>query len=640
VPDNFVTNPGAGGLTFRSLPDAGGVEWPAGVTAYVVTAGTPNVLQLVDPTHGLPVAPASGVTFAVTGTFWQSTQPVSLASVPTHAVTQSGVWSVVTDINSYGGMTAIVANYNAGGFQGVPLHGLALPGPSGAVAGGTAANPVRTDPTGTTAQPVNGTVASGAADSGNPVKVGGVYRAASVTLADGQRSDLQLNVNGYAIVSVGNQVSVRQSGGWTVGAQCQDGAGNSLTSATRGAQQALSVQIVDASGNQVTSFGGSGGTASNYGSAFPATGTSAGYSDGANMQGARVFDLDSGAGSQYVLGVGLRLSASGGSVEAGTGTNPIRTDPTGTTTQPVSGTFWQATQPVSGTVIVNAGTGTFNIQANASVNLNQVGGSAFALGQQLAAGSLPVVLTAAQLTTLTPPTAVTANQGGAPWSNNVTQLGGTAVDTNSGAKSAGTLRVVLATDQPALTNKLLVTPDANASVNLNQIGGGGIAQGHGTATGALRVELPTDGTGVVGLAAGANLVGKVGIDQTTPGTTNGVTPVPATSGGPTLSRVKSAASTNATNLKASAGQVYGWALFNTTSSAKFLKFYNKASSPTVGTDTPVMTIPIPANGGTNIEFSMGMPFGTGIAYAITGAVGDSDTTSTAADDVHGTILYK
>lgn len=38
-------------------------------------------------------------------------------------------------------------------------------------------------------------------------------------------------------------------------------------------------------------------------------------------------------------------------------------------------------------------------------------------------------------------------------------LGGTALDGNSGTKSAQTLRVVIATDQPALTNKLLVTPD-------------------------------------------------------------------------------------------------------------------------------------------------------------------------------------
>lgn len=52
----------------------------------------------------------------------------------------------------------------------------------------------------------------------------------------------------------------------------------------------------------------------------------------------------------------------------------------------------------------------------------------------------------------------------------------TVVDTNSGNKSASTLRFVLATDQPALTNKLLVTPDsvalpANQSVNVNQKAG-------------------------------------------------------------------------------------------------------------------------------------------------------------------------
>jgi hypothetical protein len=41
----------------------------------------------------------------------------------------------------------------------------------------------------------------------------------------------------------------------------------------------------------------------------------------------------------------------------------------------------------------------------------------------------------------------------------IDKLNGTTVDTNSGTKSAGTLRVVLATDQPALTNKLLTTPD-------------------------------------------------------------------------------------------------------------------------------------------------------------------------------------
>jgi hypothetical protein len=43
----------------------------------------------------------------VDGTFWQATQPVSLASVPTHAVTQSGTWNVglSTGSNAIGSIT-------------------------------------------------------------------------------------------------------------------------------------------------------------------------------------------------------------------------------------------------------------------------------------------------------------------------------------------------------------------------------------------------------------------------------------------------------------------------------------------------------------------------------------------------------
>lgn len=50
---------------------------------------------------------------------------------------------------------------------------------------------------------------------------------------------------------------------------------------------------------------------------------------------------------------------------------------------------------------------------------------------------------------------------------NVTQLGGTAIDTNSGTKSAGTQRIVLATDQPNLTTPLnvAITPSATAASN-------------------------------------------------------------------------------------------------------------------------------------------------------------------------------
>lgn len=104
-----------------------------------------------------------------------------------------------------------------------------------------------------------------------------------------------------------------QSGTWST--RLQDGSGNAVTSATRGSERALTVQLVDGSGAQITSFGGSGGTASNFGSATPATGTAAGFSDGTNMQAARVADLDSGAGTQYALVTSMRLAASGGGIE-------------------------------------------------------------------------------------------------------------------------------------------------------------------------------------------------------------------------------------------------------------------------------------------------------------------------------------
>lgn len=66
----------------------------------------------------------------------------------------------------------------------------------------------------------------------------------------------------------------------------------------------------------VVAGGAAGGTSSSYGAAFPATGTASGFSDGTNMQGARVFDLDTGGGTEYNQGASLRISANGGSIEA------------------------------------------------------------------------------------------------------------------------------------------------------------------------------------------------------------------------------------------------------------------------------------------------------------------------------------
>lgn len=111
----------------------------------------------------------------------------------------------------------------------------------------------------------------------------------------------------------------------------------------------------------------------------------------------------------------------------------------------------------------------------------------------------------------------------------------------------------------------------------------------------------------------------------------------ATAGGQTSSRVNAAATTNATNLKASAGNILEIDVFNNAAYAVFLKIYNLATTPTVGTSTIAWTIPIAAGTGFSRSFPRGKPYATGIAYAITKLQADTDTTAVVAGDLTGSI---
>jgi hypothetical protein len=202
----------------------------------------------------------------------------------------------------------------------------------------------------------------------------------------------------------------------------------------------------------------SGGTSSSFAAAFPAAGTAVGFSDGTNMQSARVFDADTGAGTEYVEGVSLRKSASGGSVEAGTATDPLRVDPTGATTQ-----------PISGTVTANAGTGNFNVVGTKSNNGGVPGSTNL--------GTLPVVATAAAPSyTEGNQTALSTDLAGnlrtsttiAPNSSvNLTQIAGTAASVNNGTSDAGTLRVTVASDS---TGTIIATQATAANLNAQVVG--------------------------------------------------------------------------------------------------------------------------------------------------------------------------
>lgn len=106
------------------------------------------------------------------------------------------------------------------------------------------------------------------------------------------------------------------------------------------------------------------------------------------------------------------------------------------------------------------------------------------------------------------------------------------------------------------------------------------------------------------------------------------------------SRIPSAAaSVNATSAKASAGDLHLVNGHNAKASVVYIKFYNKASAPTVGTDTPVLTLACPAS--SPFSFNLGgFYFATGIAYGLTTDAADAGTTALLAGDVLGlTVTY-
>jgi hypothetical protein len=166
----------------------------------------------------------------------------------------------------------------------------------------TTAGALRTDGSATT-QPVSGVVTA------NLGTLNGAATEATTSAINAKFGSLgQKAMVGSAPVVIASDQSA-------VPTKLQDGAGNALTSKMAGAERAVSVAIVDGSGNQVTAFGGSGGTASTLGSAVPTQGTAVGFQDIAgNLVTARTFNLNTG-GSQQVLGASLRRSAAGGSVE-------------------------------------------------------------------------------------------------------------------------------------------------------------------------------------------------------------------------------------------------------------------------------------------------------------------------------------
>lgn len=98
----------------------------------------------------------------------------------------------------------------------------------------------------------------------------------------------------------------------------------------------------------------------------------------------------------------------------------------------------------------------------------------------------------------------------------------------------------------------------------------------------------------------------------------------------TMYSLTTTASTNAANIRNAKAVLGEVTISNVTATACYVKFYNKSSSPTVDTDIPVLTIPVPANTTVNMAFGLGKAFSTGLSIAVTAGAAATDTANAVA----------
>lgn len=183
-----------------------------------------------------------------------------------------------------------------------------------------------------------------------------------------------------------------------------------------------------------------------------------------------------------------------------------------------------------------AGASTSALQTSGNSSLSSIDNKTPALGQALAAASVPIVLTAAQLTTLTPLTSVTVTQATGTNLHTVVDSGSISVTSSAlptgGATSAlqtstqGTVAAGTAATASTLTGGVFntalptLTNGQQTATQLDSSGRQIIAPLASTST--VTVVQATGTNLHVVNDAGTAIMGKVGIDQTTVGTTNAV----------------------------------------------------------------------------------------------------------------------
>jgi hypothetical protein len=195
-------------------------------------------------------------------------------------------------------------------------------------------------------------------------------------------------------------------------------------------------------------------------------------------------------------------------------------------------------------------------------------------------------------------------------------------------------------------NQSIMTPAGVAAATFNAVGMWvSVKQAR-----FLRLRLTTATTAgtttinVLGIAQGLNMPvqvqpvsGTVTVNGTVTATVANATVLPAVPATPYF--LNSAATTNGALIITGTSNVSAFYATNEGATAAYIKLYNKATAPTVGTDVPEMIIPVPAAvagvpGVANPQIGFhGFRFPLGLGIAITRNAVFSDTTAIGAGEV-------
>lgn len=153
-------------------------------------------------------------------------------------------------------------------------------------------------------------------------------------------------------------------------------------------------------------------------------------------------------------------------------------------------------------------------------------------------------------------------------------------------------------DGSAAANCLQVDTNNSAKVNMGEVGGTAVSLGQTTKSSSIPVTVASDQPSVPGAGVGWTNV------------------------------LESALSTTVSSVKASAGEFGGYFCYNPNTTVEYIQVFN-ASSVTLGTTTPLMSLGIPPSSAANLNIQNGINFSTAIQVAATTTPTGSTAPTTA-----------